>query len=289
MHAALLTCAGVGLAAAVLVYALLAGAPALWAALRGRTSVLNSLPWIARVDRHLKRRRQRIRAGVYVVLVGFAACVGLVIGAILKNPLAAVLMAAIAFVLPEQLFLYMGLRKNLKKFDQLVDACALFAVELTQVGVAKALENAGRGIPDPVGRILRQTGRDLTVRGDHERAFERMLRELDFSYGREFVLRVIDCYHNLGVAAMFTDLGREMEARRKRLHKAVARLFFDRLATVVTLALFFPAYLIADYIAPTTWQFLTTTAGGKLCVATFLLSVLLGPLVDYGTLRRVEV
>lgn len=279
---------GLALMGGALAYLICIGISSAWAALRRRRGAA-PMHWMVQVESHLRRRKAGIKATVYVALVGFALLAGLATGTVLHNPLAAVLLALIAFIVPEQMFTYLGLRRRLKRFDQLADACGVFAVELGQVGVVKALENTGRAIPDPVGRVFRQAARELSARGDYKKALERMLKELDFTYGRDFALRVLDCYQHSGMSAMFIDMAAEMQEQRRRLHTSIARLFQDRLTTVVILAMFIPAYAVASHVAPTTWEFLTTTVFGKLCMSVYLLAVVLGPVVDYAALRRLEV
>lgn len=244
--------------------------------------------WMSQVDKYLKRRNSKMKASVYVLLISFAITAGLFTGSVINNPLAAVLLTIIAFIMPEQIFWYIILRKKLFKFDQLVEACPVFASELERVKVAHALGNTGRSIPDPVGKIFRQAERDLTSR-DPKEAFGRMMKELDFNYGRDFVSRAYDCYYNSAVAPMFIELGKEMESKRKRLHENTSKLFHDRLVSILTLLLFFPAYAIASSIVPTTWEFMTQTVGGKLLICLYLLSVGIGPMMDYTIIRRMEV
>ncbi|WP_031516854.1 type II secretion system F family protein [Desulfofalx alkaliphila] len=244
--------------------------------------------WMSRVDKYLKLRNSTMKASVYVLLISFAITTGLFTGAAMNNPLAAVLLTIIAFVIPEQIFHYIALRRKLFKFDQLVEACPVFASELERVKVAHALGNTGRSIPDPVGKIFRQAERDLTSR-DPQEAFGRMVKELDFNYGRDFVSRAHDCYYNSAVAPMFLELGKEMESKRKRLHEKISQLFQDRIISILTLLLFFPAYAIAASVVPTTWEFMTQTVGGKLLICLYLLSVGIGPMLDYTTIRRMEV
>lgn len=284
---------GLALAGIGLTYAVLSAV----SALRRHLGVIRASKlmshWMLDVDRHLKRRKQRVKASVYVVLVTFAALAGVAVGILLKNPLAAILMAALAFVVPEQFFSYTLLKSRLKKFDQLVDASAVFAAELQRVNVVQALENAGKSVPDPVGQIFRRAARDLRGRTDPKQVFSRMFSELDFSYGKDFVGRLADGYQHSGlnpkVAKMFEGLGREMHGKRKILHDKVSQLFSERLVTVVLILLFFPAYAVASSLTPTAWEFLTATTGGRFVVCLYLVSLLIGPLLDYGTIRRLEV
>ncbi|MTI82361.1 MAG: hypothetical protein FH756_00365 [Firmicutes bacterium] len=254
--------------------------------LKGADTITN---WMLQVEKHLKRRKSRLKASMYVILLTFAVITGFFSGIILNNPLAAILIAAIGFVIPEQIFLYIILRQRLVKFDQLVEACPVFASELQRVHLTRALGNTGRSIPDPVGRIFRQAERDLIATNEPKEALGRMMRHLDFYYGRDFISRAYDCYYNSAVAPMFIDLGQEMESKRKRLHENIAKLFQDRLLSVAILLMFFPAYTIAAGIVPTTWEFMTQTVAGKFLICLYLLSVALGPMMDYTTIRKMEV
>ncbi len=254
--------------------------------LKGADTVSN---WMVRVEKHLKRRNTRLKASVYIVLLAFAITTGIFLGSILNNALAAILIAVIGFVIPEQIFLYIILRQRLVKFDQLVEACPVFASELQRVHVTRALGNTGRSIPDPIGRIFRQAERDLIATNEPKEAFGRMLRHMDFNYGKDFISRAYDCYFNSAVAPMFVDLGQEMESKRKRLHENIAKLFQDRILSIAMLLMFFPTYAIATRVVPTTWEFMTQTIAGKFLICLYLLSVALGPVMDYTTIRKMEV
>ena len=245
--------------------------------------------WMTHVDRHLKRRNIKIKATVYVIILSFAVTIGIWAGIVLNNPLAALLMAAISFVIPEQIFMYLNLKNRLKKFDQLVETCPMLGAELGRVNVATAIGNTGRSMPEPLGRVLRQAERDLISTGNPEVAFGNMMEGLDFRYGREFVTRLYDCYNNLSMSSMIVDLGQEMESKRKAINENIGKLFTDRMVSIFIILLFFPAYLIVNSIAPLTWEFLTLTLAGKLLICAYLLSIIIGPVIDYTTIRRMEV
>ncbi|MBO8128256.1 MAG: hypothetical protein H0Z39_03530 [Peptococcaceae bacterium] len=292
-------CAGIGLVAAAILYWLIClGVKNIkkWFSRKSDGLQNAQLPlhvrrWVGHVEKHLRRRQSRLKVGVYVGLVGVAAIMGATVGMVLlHNLLAAVMITVLSFVIPEQFLLYfLQVRRN-KKFDQLVEACPMFAGELDRVTVTKALGNTGRNIPDPVGRIFRQAERDLIAGHDPEKVFgQNMMRALDFTYGRLFVSLLYDCYYNSALAPMFVDLGVEMEKKRQRLHENTAKLFTERMISVVLILMFIPAYLVASTLVPTTWEFLTTTLRGKLCVCFYLFSIMVGPVVDYATIRRLEV
>lgn len=241
--------------------------------------------WAARAEREMKlgffRGFSPAHLAVTAVVAVFAFAV---VAARLRNPLAAVLAAALAVLLSVQYRTHVYRLRREKIIEQLGAAVRVFSAEYSDTPLtAKALDVTARRMPEPIGSVLRRAASDLAVaRGpdDVDRALVRLGRSLHGEYGRMFVQLLRLSFEDQVVKPLFSRLAARITAQQDLIRKNRVEVSTDRALALLLNTLPAPAYFFINRMVPEANEFFLTTTAGKLTVCLCLLSAVLGSLMD---------
>jgi Flp pilus assembly protein TadB len=124
----------------------------------------------------------------YMLFIVVGGLIGFFLGiVILKNIPAAIIIAASAFLLPEQYLSGKIAQRREKIINQLAPAVRIFYAEYNDTPqVERALLITGERMSAPLGPILFRAGRQLAASHDPDVVFAELAKKLDFYHGRMF-------------------------------------------------------------------------------------------------------
>ena len=118
-------------------------------------------------------------------------------------------------------------------------------------------------------------------------AFSRMLKDLDFDVGHEFVQVLRVAYHDIAVRPMFSKLAVKIGGVQRLQKDNKNTLLWMKSMGLLLNILVIPTYIFMNLIIPETNQYLTESIIGRFIVTMIFLSVLLGILMDRA-LQRID-
>ncbi|MHB1126962.1 MAG: type II secretion system F family protein, partial [Bacillota bacterium] len=138
--------------------------------------------WMNQVEHRLKKSGVTVPVGRYVLGMFLGACLGVVVGGvILRNPVAAIILGAAAFLVPDVILVGRIQKRRFKIIDQLGAAVRIFAAEFKDTPqVPRALSNTAKRIPVPLGEVLSRSSRELAAGTDKDEVLSNMMADLDF-------------------------------------------------------------------------------------------------------------
>lgn len=218
----------------------------------------------------------------YVAGMALAGAVGLVVATMFFNNLpAAVVLVASAFLVPDVFMSARAQAKRGKMIEQMGVAMRIFASELNETPqVAVALEKTAEAMPAPLGSVFQQAVNDLHSGSDKNKAFLRLMDELDFEYGRMFVQLLRIAWEDASVRPLFSRLAvriASLHALEAENRKQVAMSRWMAIAINLSTV---PMFFMSRALIPGAEEFLTQNPIGRLLVFVLFLSVLVGLLMD---------
>jgi Flp pilus assembly protein TadB len=298
---ALAAAAGAGLAAwscAALLASGVAGMRRSWRAARARlprlSAMLASRPegakgaawlarWIEEMEPKLRKAQLGLAAERFFALTVLAALLGFLAGAlVLKNLLAALIIAALMVVVPDQLVVARIQARRERLADQLAPAASMTYAELaTSRNPHLALGAVARRAPEPIASALRRTAALLDSRSaDPDAAFGFLAQALDFEYGRLYAQIMREIWEGKDIRGMLPRLALKCGTYQRMIRKTKAELTWFRITGSVLNVLALPAFLAEMAFFPDARAFLTGTAAGRFVTALCFLSLLVGTIVN---------
>jgi pilus assembly protein CpaF len=203
------------------------------------------------------------------------------------NLVAAILLAVIGVILPEQIVYTREKAYRGKVMEQLGTAVRMFAAEYAETpNTVRALIIIAPQLPDHIGTIFRQTTRDFSVGRDTNDALIRLSQKLNFEYGKLFVQLLRLSIEDSAVSPMFTRLALRLSSQQRLIRKSTSEVSMDRMLAIVLNIAIVPAYIIINRVMPDSYVFFVNTAMGRiiivLCLASVIVGVLMDRLIDRG-------
>lgn len=251
-----------------------------------RVGVLSELSgslqkWVALAEKEMRLGFFRRRGPLLFLAALPLAAAGFWFGVVyLRNPPAALILAAIGAFFPEQVMYYRDRARREKVLEQLGAAVRVFAAEYSETPhTIQALGTTARKLPDPIGSILRQAERDL-INKERDEALLELGRKLDSEYGRMFVQLLRLSFEDEAVKPLFTRLALRLTEQQNLIRKNRVEIAADRLGSLGLSAAAVPVYFMMRRVIPESAEFFSTTLAGKFLVAACMLSVLGAMLLD---------
>ncbi|AEG15977.1 type II secretion system protein E [Desulfofundulus kuznetsovii DSM 6115] len=246
--------------------------------------------WAEVTERKLEAAGVKLRGRLYTGAVILAVAASLYVGLfVFRNFIAALLMATVAVLLPDQLVLQRLEYRKLKMLEQMVLAVRIFASEFAQTPqLGRALGEVAARVPDPLGAIFRTAYRDVVRGKSMDEVLSNLMVRLDFAAGRMFVQLLMAARRDASVAPLFGELVTRLAVQLELVRKNRSQLYADRLLSWIMLAAMVPAYLAIRATVPETYEFLVATVAGRIVVALCFLSVIVWVVMDRLT-GRVEI
>lgn len=245
--------------------------------------------WVDEAGPRLSKAEIKVSAARYVMIMLIIASIGAMIGLfVLKNLAAAVLLSFAAVLIPDQvLFRRIEKRRN-ELTAQLAVASRMLSAEFSdKPSVQQALSAVAVQLQDPLRSIFKRTADDLSAGLGPNIAFSRMLKELDFDVGHEFVQVLRVAYHDIAVRPMFSKLAVKIGGAQRLQQDNKNTLLWMKSMGLLLNILVIPTYIFMSLIIPETNQYLTESIIGRFIVTMIFLSVLLGILMDRA-LQRID-
>jgi pilus assembly protein CpaF len=197
------------------------------------------------------------------------------------NLVAAVLLALIGVLLPEQIAYAQERTYQEKVMEQLGTAVRMFAAEYTETpNTIRALGLAAARLPDPIGTIFRQTGKDFTSGKDINGVLIGLSRKLDFEYGRLFVQLLRLSFEDSAVGPMFMRLASRLASQQKLIRKNRVEVALDRSLSILLNLAVIPVYIFISRTVPDAPGYFVATASGRTIIAICLVSIIVGIVLD---------
>jgi pilus assembly protein CpaF len=197
------------------------------------------------------------------------------------NLVAAILLAMIGILLPEQIAYAREKGYREKVTEQLGTAVRMFAAEYTETPNAmRAIGLICPRLPEPIGEIFRRADRGFTTGNDVNRVLIDLAKKLNSEYGRLFVQLLRISFEDSAVSPMFTRLATRLAGQQKLIRKNRVEVTAERVVSMGLNVLVVPAYLFASRVMPESPAFFANTATGRVIIVFCLVSVIVGIVMD---------
>ncbi len=238
--------------------------------------------WIMRAEKEIGKNNTLSNAGAVLPFALFLSAAGFWFGlAVLGNLVAAMLMAAIGVLLPEQILYNRQQAKKEKMMEQLGTAVRMFAAEYIETpNSIRALNQIANQLPDPIGAVFQRADKDFSSGKSVDDALIGLSQKLNFEYGRLFVQLLRLSFEDSAVGPMFTGLSAKLAGQQKLIRKGRVDVALDRGMVVGMNLGIIPAYYIASRMVPEAPVFFTQTAAGRSIVVLCLISAITGMVLD---------
>jgi len=152
----------------------------------------------------------------YIIIVIILMVIGFSLGILwLKNISAAVALGVMMYIIPDMIIIGRAQRRSNKILEQLPIAISILSSEIKDsVNVQAAFQKMARQISDPLGTILRDTARGLSISADPQRAIADMRRKLNSSYGNMFAQLLLLSLYDSSIQNAFTSLAAKVYKQR---------------------------------------------------------------------------
>ncbi len=219
---------------------------------------------------------------VFLLLSLPLSAVGFWMGvAYFHNGVAAILAALIGILLPDQIAYARDKAYREKVVEQLGAAVRMFAAEFSETPSAvRAINMISKRLPDPIGRIFRQTDKEFTSGKDVNCVLINLSQKLNSEYGKLFVQLVRISFEDSAVAPMFTRLAQRLAAQQKLVRKNRIEVTAERAVSMGMNILVIPAYLFVCRLMPESPAYFADTATGRMIIVFCLLAVVVGIVMD---------
>ncbi len=238
--------------------------------------------WIMRSEKEIGKNNTLSSAGAVLPFALFLSAAGFWFGlAVLGNLVAAMLMAIIGVLLPEQILYNRQQAKKEKMMEQLGAAVRMFAAEYIETpNSIRAINQIANQLPDPIGAVFKQVDKDFSSGKGVDDALIGLSLKLNFEYGRLFVQLLRLSFEDSAVGPMFTGLSAKLAGQQKLIRKGRVDVALDRGMVVGMNLGIIPAYYIASRMVPEAPVFFTQTAAGRSIVVLCLISAITGMVLD---------
>ncbi len=230
--------------------------------------------WTEKTQLKLERAGLRLRVGEYVLLRGFAATAGGLVGAVAPiqlgmapiAPLTLLVGAAIGVMIPP-LFLRRRInRRNEKIETQLVEMCELMSSMLTSgFGYLQTLSSCSEQLEPPLADELGRLVDAVRIGGDTDEALETMTKRLD-SRDFEMVSTAISINRATGgdLAGILSGVATTIRDRQSFAREVKALTARERYSAIVVAG--FPFIIAAGLtlMLPDTFKVLYTETAGRI-------------------------
>jgi len=238
--------------------------------------------WEEQLEHKLTDAGLAMHAVRYILFIIAGGFIGFLLGVVvLKNVPAALIIAASAFLLPEQYLASKITKKREKIINQLAPAVRIFYAEYNDTPQAeRALLITGERVRAPLGPILYQTGRRLASNHNPDEAFAELAKKLDFYHGRMFAQLLRQAYDDSAVAPLFSRLATKIASYQQLSKKNRSSLASEGVVARLLNVMVLPVFLFMQYIVPETTSFLVGHPVGRIIVTLCFASILVGIILD---------
>lgn len=238
--------------------------------------------WVVRAEKEMGKNNILSNAGAVLPFALLLSASGFWFGmAILGNLVAAILMAAIGVLLPEQILYNRQKTEKEKVMEQLGTAVRMFAAEYIETpNSIRSINQIARQLPDPIGAVFQRADKDFSSGKSVDDALINLSKKLNFEYGRLFVQLMRLSFEDSAVGPMFTGLSAKLAGQQKLIRKGRVDVALDRGMVVGMNLGIIPAYYIASRMVPEAPMFFTQTAAGRSIVVLCLISAITGMVLD---------
>jgi pilus assembly protein CpaF len=238
--------------------------------------------WIMRAEKEIGKNHTLSNAGAVLPFALFLSAAGFWFGmAVLGNLAAAMLMAAIGVLLPEQVLYNRQQAEKEKMMEQLGTAVRMFAAEYIETpNSIRAINQIANQLPDPIGAVFQRVAKNFSSGKSVDEVLIGLSQKLNFEYGRLFVQLLRLSFEDSAVGPMFTGLSAKLAGQQKLIRKGRVDVALDRGMVVGMNLGIIPAYYIASRMVPEAPMFFTQTAAGRSIVVLCLISAITGMVLD---------
>ena len=168
--------------------------------------------------RHISKYRQQNCVPIISILL---AVIGVYMGmAYFHSLVAAVLLALIGILLPEQISYTRNKTMQEKLLEQLGTAVRMFAAEFSETpNTVKVIKVIAPNLPSPIGEIFRQVDQEFTSGKDVNRVLINLSHKLSSEYGRLFVQLLRISFEDSSVKPMFLRLATRLQGQQKLIQE----------------------------------------------------------------------
>ncbi|MGD0620952.1 MAG: hypothetical protein ABSA82_00580 [Thermacetogeniaceae bacterium] len=243
--------------------------------------------WVLQAEKGIDKVGIGWHGKVFVISLPLSA-VGFWFGLLhFHNLIAAILLAVIGVLIPDQIVYNQEKTYRGKVMEQFGTAVRMFAAEYAETPNAiRAIGIIAPQLPDPIGVIFRQAERDFSVGRDVNDALIRLSQKLNFEYGRLFVQILRLSVEDSAVGPMFTRLALRLSSQQKLIRKSMVEVSMDRMLAIAMNLAIVPAYLLVLRTMPDSYAFFVNTVIGRIiivaCLAFVIIGISLDRLLDRG-------
>lgn len=246
--------------------------------------------WAERAGPKLEEAGWSLSPLVYLGALAVGALAAFTLGVgVLNNPIAGAALGAVTVLLPDELLTRAASAKRARLIRQLPATIQIFYAEFADgYNVRQALQATANRLPQPMRSVIQRTARQLQSGVPADEAFAALADALPTEYGRLFAQLLRSAHDDAGTGKMFPKLASRAVNHQTLTEKARSMVAWQSTVALILNALILPAFAVMQLIVPETFLYLTSTAMGKVAVASVALSLLTGVLLQRA-LRAGEV
>lgn len=193
-----------------------------------------------------------------------------------QNLLAALAMAVMGLLLPDQVLSTGASVHQDKTHEQLQMAIHTFSTEYRHHrNVQRALLETAKQLPEPIRFHMDQAARGLNTGRDPEEVFAELALRLNHPFARIFISNCRAVMENQQASPLFESIAYQLNQWRVRQTQKRAALAGGKTIGLVLNAALIPVYLVNVRIQPNTHVFFTQVAMGRGLLVLMLAGVLL--------------
>lgn len=239
--------------------------------------------WVQTLEPRLKRANIKVGVERIAIVLPILAIMGFLFGFfILKNLLAAFVMAISFFVLPEHFIIGRIQSRREKLATQLAPVANMFYTEMViSRNPTIALRNVTNNAPNPIRKALLKVYKKLEMNLDRpENIFRDLASDLDFEYGRLFAHVLMETWDNKDTFQILDEVAIKCNRYIKITRNSRKTLAWMKLMADGLILLMIPIFIIEIFFWPDGREFLVNTELGRIIVGVGFSSVLVNTIVQ---------
>ena len=254
---------------------------------------LNMPPWLKKWSdtvgpNLISANIKNINPVQYIVAVIILMVIGFSLGSLwLKNISAAVALGVMMYIIPDMIIIGRAQRRSNKILEQLPIAISILSSEIKDsVNVQAAFQKMARQISDPLGIILKDTARGLSLSSDPQKVIADMRRKLNSSYGNMFSQLLLLSLYDSSIQNAFTSLAAKVYTQRDLMLENNRKISSSRYMSLLFMVLIGVTFMVLRQFS---WgySFFYQSFYGKLTITMFVASIILWNIME-RILSRVE-
>jgi Flp pilus assembly protein TadB len=244
-------------------------------------TTMSLMEWAKEASKHLED--SQLDRPIWLLGI-YAGCgvVGLIFGfAYFHTVPAGILCGLLAFFIPEQFVNQRLLARNNKLIEQLGMAVRLFSSEYRDTPhPVRALDIASKKVPNPLGKVLRDTVRDFNSGKPIDDTLLKLSKKLHTPYGKLFAQLLRQSFEDETVVHLFIKLSARLSSHQDLVQENNKQTKSNRMLISIMNVALIPAFLIVNKVFPESHAFFTQEVTGRLIIIFALSSAVGAVLVD---------